>query len=178
MLTENAGNFIKSRLLEYRSELEAVLSGGNISQYNYCECTDDDGEIYDRNYKNRLRISLALWYMSDGLDVEFLTAALLNEEIKYLRNAPYGGTSTAIYLLLYKLLEYKKSSYKNLFKRAKCANFDCFCEIDIHSVKKSAERLKDWHNFDFYIFDWDFVFEQLDDKKSQEILKDLNNSKE
>lgn len=178
MLTENAENLIKSRLLEYRSELETVLNGGNISQYNYCECTDDDGERYDRNYENRLRISLALWFMSDGLDVEFLTVTLLNEEIKYLRNAPYGGTSITVYLLLCKLLEYKKSSFKRLLKSARGANFDCFCELDIYYIKKFAKRLKDWHNFDFYIFEWDYVFCQLDDKEGQEVLKDLNNSKE
>ena len=109
--------------------------------------------------------------MSNGLDVEFLTVSLINEEIKRLRNAPYGGTSITIYLLLQKLLKYKKSSYKDLFKCAKNANFDCFCEIDIYYIKKFAKRLEDWQNFDFYIFDWNYVFCQLDDKEGQEIFK-------
>ncbi|MDE5854074.1 MAG: hypothetical protein K2H19_03325 [Ruminococcus sp.] len=173
MLTENAENFVESKLLEYRSEVEAVLSGGSISQYNYCECIDDNNETYDKNYENRLRISLALWYMSDGLDVEFLTVALMNEEIKYLERTPYGGTSKTIFLLSQKMLEYKKCSYRNLFRRARYANFDCFFECDIYYIKKFAKRFNDWHSAD-----WDYIFYLLDDKKSQEILKYLENSKE
>ncbi len=169
MLTEKAENFVKSRLLEYRSELETVLNGGDISQYNYCKCMTDVGVPYDRNYENRLRISLALWYMSDGLDVEFLTAALMNEEIKDLENAAYGGTSLTIYLLAYKMLEYKKSSYRNLFKRARNANMDCFCEIDVYYIKIFANRFSDWHNQD-----WEYIFEILGDNESLEMLKRIN----
>lgn len=168
MLTKQAENFVKSKLLGYRSELEAVLNGGDISQYNYCECAGEIG-TYDMNGINRLRISLALWYMSDGLDVEFLTAALMNEEIKDLENAVYGGTSKTIFLLAYKMLEYKKSSYRNLFKRARNANMDCFFEIDIYYIKKFAERFRDWHNQD-----WEYVFEILGDNESLEIFKRLN----
>lgn len=172
MVTENTENFIKSKLLEYRSELENILSGGSISQYNYCEYLDNYNEICDRNYANRLRIALALWYISDNLDVEFLTIALLNEEIKYLENSPYGGTSRTLFLLLMKLFEYNKSSYRNLFRRAKHANMDCFFECDIYCLKKFAER-SDWHKED-----WDYIFELLGDKKSQEILKNMENSEE
>lgn len=177
-MTKNAEIFIKSKLSEYRSELETILNGDSILQYNYCEYRDDDGERYDKNYSNRLRISLALWYTSDGLDVEFLTAALLNEEIKYLNNSDYGGTSITVYLLLQKILEYNKSSFRKFLKRAKCVNYDCFCELDIYTIKKSAGLLADWHNFDFYIFDWDYVFELLDDEESRETFKILNSSGE
>ena len=171
MLTEKAEDFIKSKLLEYRSEIEAVLNGGDISQYNYCECIDDSGERYDRNYKNRLKISLALWYMSDGLDVEFLTVTLMNEEIKHLEKAPYGGTSEVIFLLAKRMLEYKKSSYRNLFKRARYANFDCFFECDIVYIKKFAKRFRDWHNAN-----WEYIFESLCDNESLEIFKRLNHN--
>lgn len=167
MLTEQAKNFVKSKLLEYRSELETVLNGGDISQYNYCECAGEIG-TYDMNSANRLRISLVLWYMSDGLDVEFLTVALMNEEIKDLENAVYGGTSLTIYLLAYKMLGYKKSSYKNLFKRVRHANMDCFFEIDVYYLKKFAKR-SDWHNQD-----WEYVFEILGDNESLETFKRLN----
>lgn len=176
MLKENAEDFIKSKLLEYRSELESIINGGDISQYNYCECTyhgDIVDEIYDKNYENRLRIALALWYMSDGLDVEFLAVTLMNEEIKHLENATYGGTSRALFLLLMKLSEYKKFSYINLFKRARNANMDCFCEVDDDVLKRSSKRLSDWR-----MDDWDYIFELLNDERSQEILKNLENSKE
>lgn len=168
MLTEKAEAFVKSKLLEYRSELETVLNGGSISQYNYCECAGETS-TYDMNGINRLRISLALWYMSDGLDVEFLTAALMNEEIKDLENAVYGGTSKTIYLLSYKILEYKKSSYRNLFKRARNANMDCFCEIDVYYLKKFAGRFSNWHNED-----WEYIFEILGDNESLDIFKKFN----
>lgn len=170
MLTEKAEDFVKSKLLEYRSELETVLNGGDISQYNYCECYGED--TYDMNHANRLRISLALWYMSDGLDVESLAVALMNEEIKDLENAVYGGTSKAIYLLSFKILEYKKSSYRNLFKRARNANMDCFFEIDVYYLNKFARR-SDWHNQD-----WEYIFEILGDNESLEIFKRLNQEKE
>lgn len=176
MITENTENFIKSKLLEYRSELENIINGGDISQYNYCECTYHGNiadEIYDKNYENRLRITLAIWYMSDGLDVEFLTITLLNEEIKHLENATYGGTSRALFLLLMKLLKYRKSSYNRLSKRARNANMDCFFEVDNDVLKRSSKRLSDWH-----MDDWDYIFELLDDKESQEILKNLENSEE
>ncbi|MDE5569249.1 MAG: hypothetical protein K2J47_06665 [Ruminococcus sp.] len=172
MLTEKAEDFVKSKLLEYRSELETVLNGGDISQYNYCECAGEIG-TYDINSINRLRISLALWYMSDGLDVESLAVALMNEEIKDLENAVYGGTSKTIYLLSYKILGYKKCSYRKLLKRAKKANFDCFFEIDVYYLKKFAVRFRDWHNED-----WEYIFEILDDKESLETLKRLNQEKE
>lgn len=176
MLTENAENFVKSKLLEYRTELENIINGGDISQYNYCECTyhgDIVDEIYDKNYENRLRIALALWYMSDGLDVEFITVTLMNEEIKHLEKVTYGGTGRNVYLLLMKLFEYKKSSYRKLLKRARYANFDCFCELDVDILKKSSKYLSDWH-----MDDWDYIFELLNDERSQEILKNLENSEE
>lgn len=171
MLTEKAEDFVKSKLLEYRSELETVLNGGDISQYNYCKCGEGE-DRYDMNSANRLRISLALWYMSDGLDVESLAVALMNEEIKDLENAVYGGTSDTIYLLSYKILEYKKSSYRNLFKRARNANMDCFCELEVYYLKKFAER-SDWRNRD-----WEYIFEILGDNESLEIFKRLNQEEE
>ncbi|MDE5946620.1 MAG: hypothetical protein K2G63_04865 [Oscillospiraceae bacterium] len=170
----NAEDFIKSKLLEYRTELEEVLNGGDISHYNYDEAVSDEtGYRYDRNDNNRLRISLAIWYMSENLDVEFLTVALMNEEIKSLENSPYGGTSRTIFLLSSKILEYKKASYKDLFRRARHANFDCFFECDIDIIKKSLKRFSDWHNAD-----WDYIFCLLDDEESQKMLKDFENSKE
>lgn len=172
MITETAENFIKSKLLEYRSELENIINGGDISQYNYCECThhgDIVDEIYDKNYENRLRIALAIWYMSDGLDVEFLTVTLMNEEIKNIENAVYGGISKTIFLLSCKILGYKKSSYRNLFKHARNANFDCLFEIDVYYLKKFAVHFRDWHNED-----WEYIFEVLNDNKSLEIFKRLN----
>lgn len=175
MLTENAENFIKSKLLEYRSELENIINGGDISQYNYCEFIHNGSiyEVHDKNYENRFRIALALWYMSDGLDVEFLTVTLLNEEIKYLENSHCGGTSRTLFLLLMKLYEYKKSSFRELFKRAKNANMDCFFECDVDILKKFSKHLSDW-----YMDDWDYIFELLNDERSQEILKNLENSEE
>ena len=62
MITGNSENFIKSKLLEYRSELENIITGGNISQYYYLGYRNDYNEICDSNYENRLRISLALWH--------------------------------------------------------------------------------------------------------------------
>lgn len=172
MITGNSENFIKSKLLEYRSELENIITGGNISQYYYLGYRNDYNEICDSNYENRLRISLALWYASDNLDVEFITVPLLIEEIKYLENSSYGGTSKTLFLLLMKLSEYKKSSYRKLFKRAKYANMDCFFEVDIHYLRKLIKN-NDWHKED-----WDYIFELLDDKKSQEILKNIQKSEE
>lgn len=173
MVTKNAEDFIKSKLMEYRTELEEVLNGGDISRYNYDEALDETGYRYDRNDNNRLRISLAIWYMSENLDVEFLTVALMNEEIKSLENSPYGGTSKTMFLLLSKILEYKKVSYKDLFRRARHANFDCFFECDIDIIKKSSKRFSDWHNAD-----WDYIFYLLDDEESQKVFKDLEDLKE
>lgn len=175
-MTNDAEKFVKSKLILYRSELECILNGGDISQYNYCECTyhgDMVDEIYDKNNENRLRISLALWYMSDGLDVEALTVTLLNEEIKYIENFVYGGTSRTLFLLLMKLYEYRKPSFRKLFKRAKHTNMDCFFECDIDVLKKSAKRLSDWR-----MDDWDYIFELLNDEISQKIFKNLEKSKE
>lgn len=175
MLTENAENFIKSKLLEYRSELENIINGGDISQYNYCERTHDDidDEVYDKNYENRLRIAHALWYMSDGLDVEFITITLMNEEIKYLEKSVYGGTSRTAYLLLMKLSEYGKYSYKRLLKRVRNANMDCFCEFDANTLKKFSNFGKDWRKDD-----WDYIFELINDERSLEKFKNLENSEE
>lgn len=58
MITGNSENFIKSKLLEYRSELENILIGGSISQYNYCKYTNNYNEICDVNWENRLRMAL------------------------------------------------------------------------------------------------------------------------
>ena len=172
MITGNSENFIKSKLLEYRSELENIITGGNISQYYYLGYRNDYNEICDINWENRLRMALALWYVSDNLDVESITITLLNEEIKYLENESYGGTTKTLFLLLMKLSQYKKSSYRKLFKRAKYINMDCFYEVDIYYLRKFVKN-SDWHKED-----WDYIFELLDDKKSQEILKNIQKSEE
>lgn len=174
-MTEDAEKFVKSKLILYRSELESIFNGGDISQYNYCEFIDNrnSDEVYDKNYENRFRITLALWYMSDGLDVEFLTVTLLNEEIKHLENSLYGGTSRTLFMLLMKLYEYNKPSFRKLFKRAKHINMDCFFECDIDVLKKSSKRLSDWR-----MDDWDYIFELLNDEESQKILKNLEKSEE
>ena len=124
---EKAEKIIESRIEEYHQELESVLNGGDISKYNYCPSDDKE----DINFENRLRLAIAIIYASEGMDVEILTVSLMNEEIKFLENALYGGTSTTIFLLSIKMLEYKKASYKQLFKRFKNANFDCWFECDI-----------------------------------------------
>lgn len=174
-MTKDAEKFVKSKLILYRSELECILNGGDISQYNYCGFIHNRNiyEVHDKNYENRLRIALALWYMSEGLDVEALTVVLLNEEIKYLENSPCGGTSRTLFLLLMKLYEYRKPSFRKLFKRARNANMDCFFECDIDVLRKSSKRLSNWR-----MDDWDYIFELLNDEISQKIFKNLEKSKE
>lgn len=49
---------------------------------------------------------------------------------------------------------------------------DCFYEVDVYYLRKFVKN-SDWHKED-----WDYIFELLDDKKSQEILKNIQKSEE
>ena len=97
----------------------------------------------------------------------------MNEEIKYLEKSVYGGTSRTAYLLLMKLSEYGKYSYKRLLKRVRNVNMDCFCEFDANTLKKFSNFGKDWRKDD-----WDYIFELLNDERSLEKFKNLENSEE
>jgi len=161
---EKTGRFILEKLFEYRSELERVLNGGDISEYNFCPSDEKD----DVNFENRLRLSLAILYNSEGLDVEMLSCTLLNEEAKHLETASYGGVTETSVFLTVKLLKYEKS-YKKLFKRVRCANFDCWFGYDIQHFKKFLHTLSDWHNQD-----WEYIFYLLNDDESRKKFSELN----
>lgn len=164
-IEQKAEKIIEIRIEEYHQELESVLNGGDISKYNYCPSDDKD----DMNFENRLRLALAILFASEGMDVEMLTVALMNEEIKLLENALYGGTTETILLLSIKMLEYKKSSYKQLFRRFKNANFDCWFECDIKWIKKRSAYYCDLHNYDR----WYYLFCLLGDEESSKIMAEI-----
>jgi len=164
IITDRAEKFVTEKLSAYRSELERVLNGGDITEYNFCPSDEKD----DVNFENRLRLSLAILYNSDGLDVEVLSCILLNEEAKLLEAAKYGGVTETSIFLTTKLLQYEKS-YKKLFKHVRRANFDCWFGYDVQHTKKFLHTLSDWHNQE-----WEYIFYLLNDDESSKKFSELN----
>ena len=80
----------------------------------------------DANYKNRLRLSYYLLY--EKVDDEDVIAALFEEELKDRETNSFQGIGDTLQILTQLLWKYNlDGKYTPLFRRAKNANFDCFC---------------------------------------------------
>ncbi|WP_028329577.1 hypothetical protein [Brachyspira alvinipulli] len=125
----------------------------NIEPFIYKE--DNESEYTkDKNYNERLKLILSILYhknrneLMNKKEFEDLLVFLFEEEIKDRQTNSYQGIGTSLEIMSFlfvKLynddIEKLLSRYKDLFDKAKNANFDCNCGYGIDDYNYYNERL-------------------------------------
>ena len=125
----------------------------NIEPFIYKE--DNDAEYTkDKNYIERLKLILSILYHKNRNELmnkksfEDLLVFLFEEEIKDRQTNSYQGIGTSLEIMSFLFVKLYNddinkllSKYKDLFDKAKNANFDCNCGYGIDDYNYYNERL-------------------------------------
>lgn len=125
----------------------------NIASFVYKE--DNEAEYTkDKNYNERLKLVLSILYHKNRNELmtkksfEELLVLLLEEELKDRESNSYQGIGTSLEIISFLFIklyndDIKKllSKYKDLFDKAKNANFDCHCGYGVDDYDYYNERL-------------------------------------
>lgn len=117
-----AGEMISS----LKTDIERY-TGGEKSDYLYCEEFLETCGSHDRNYTNRKRLCYALIYgVAEVADKESIIRELFAEEVKSRQRESFQGVGTNLVLLTAMLRNYEPAD-SELFQEAENANYDCYC---------------------------------------------------
>lgn len=144
---------------------DIIYKNKDIKNYLYDKKVDKKYGTYDKNYDNRLKISIAVLFdkKTDKKLLEDFIRKIFLEEIKNRERNSSQGIGTVLETLTFLLKRYENKDDIKLFKRAKKANFDCNCGYDINiKLKDCIENLniKECINYTYEL-------------KAMEILSDL-----
>ena len=121
---------LKQMIAECRNDAERYLSGDK-QDYLYCLEKDEKYGNTDSNYTNRTRLCYGLMYGEfEPESIEDAVRELFVSEVISRENESFQGIGVNIELLSAMLQKYASPDDDSLFKRAKNANFDCFCGYD------------------------------------------------
>lgn len=119
---------LRNKLLQQQCMYQAVKTN-HMQSVSYQKSIDPTYGTYDKNYVNRLR--LAYYMLYEHIQDEPMIVYLFEEELKDRETNSFQGIGETLPVLTHLLksldIDHK---YEALFKRAKNANFDCFCGYD------------------------------------------------
>lgn len=119
---------VLNKLFEsYESELAAALDG-NIEKYCYKEEVTEEEGVHDANYTNRLRLAYTILYTKENKTnnrIYGLILRLYSEELIDRETNDFQGVGSCLNVLSVLLNKYEIPARKELFERARRANFDC-----------------------------------------------------
>ena len=140
-------------LLNYLENNDKEQFEINIATFVYKE--DNEAEYTkDKNYIERLKLVLSILYHKNRNDLmnkksfEDLFVFLFEEEIKDRQTNSYQGIGTSLEIISFLFVKLYNgdinkllSKYKDLFDKAKNANFDCNCGYGVDDYNYYNERL-------------------------------------
>ncbi len=125
----------KNVIFGYSDDVKRYLSGDK-EDYVYCEEKSLEHGIYDKNHKNRKRLCYALTYdVCEVTDKKDIIRELFIEELEDRETNSFQGIGDNLEMLTSLLLEIGDPADKELFERAKNANFDCACGYEPRIIK-------------------------------------------
>lgn len=127
---------------ELKKDVEKYLTGSR-ENYIYCkEHTEEYGDT-DKNYDNRKRLCCGLLLNVCEIPEqkrEEIIRELFEQEIISRENEAFQGIGTNLELLTQLMQKYRRPEDREIFDRAKNANFDCFLGYDPeHDYKYKAD---------------------------------------
>lgn len=127
---------------KYDDELALALDG-DIEQYCYKEVYTKENGTHDANYKNRLRLAYEILYTKKYEEhnrIDGLIVKLFNEELFDRETNSFQGIGTCLEILTELLNKYNVPDREVLFERAKNANFDCYCGLNVGYVSPPLDE--------------------------------------
>ena len=118
-------DLLRNKLLQQK-EVYEDFKNNKCSSVRYKSYKHEIYGTQDENYTNRLRLVYYLFY--ENIDDEKVIAELFEEELKDRETNSFQGIGSNLEFLTRLLRKYNSDGkYTPLFKRAKNANFDCYC---------------------------------------------------
>ena len=122
-------DIFREMISSFRTDVEKYIEGEKTEYLYKVKHTEDYGNT-DANYINRQRLLYGLLYNVCKIDEperENIIRELFETEIKSRQEESFQGIGENLEMLTYLMRPYRSEQDKELFERAKNANFDCFC---------------------------------------------------
>lgn len=128
---------------DLKKDVEKYLTGSRENYIYRKEHTEEYGDT-DKNYDNRKRLCYGLLLNVCEIPEqkrEEMTRELFEQEIISRENESFQGIGENLEILTLLMRQYRRDEDRELFKRAKNANFDCFLGYDPeHDYSRPHEK--------------------------------------